>query len=146
VVLRSGCYVSQDGGFYDQASPLAGRGDDAAPLQDALELWAVVLSRPEKRLAVVGAGKRDAPFDISPPRPVAWRSRDGSRAGQLTSATVARLNDQHMTIAMDADEEPAVGALVRFAVSHPCGAFDRWRVLPLTDNDHHIVGAVHTAF
>jgi len=79
VVLRSGCYVSQDGGFYDALSPLSGRGHDPEPLRDALELWGVVLSRPQPGLAVVGAGKRDAPYDDGVPRPVAWRSADGER-------------------------------------------------------------------
>lgn len=145
VVLRSGCYVSQDGGFYDAVSPLAGRGHDPAPLRDALELWGAVLSRPQPDVAVVGAGKRDAPFDVDPPRPVAWRSADGGRVRTLDGARVARLNDQHTTIALAADAPaPRVGDLVRFAVSHPCGAFDRWRVIPLVDAERRIVGAVHT--
>lgn len=145
VALRSGCNVSQDGGFYDRVSPLAGRGDDPAPLRDALELWAVVLSRPQAGLAVVGAGKRDAPFDVGPPQPVAWRSPDGTRTGELAKSAVARLNDQHMTISIpDGGCSPAVGDLVCFTVSHPCGAFDRWRVIPLVDDDRRVVGAVHT--
>ena len=164
VVLRSGCYISQDGGFYAQASPLAGRGVDASPLQDALELWGVVLSCPEAGVAVVGAGKRDAPFDITPPAPVAWRSVDGGRGGELREASVLRLNDQHMTIAvathhhttgenatasdhdMILDDGPCVGDLVRFTISHPCGAFDRWQVVPVVDEQHRIVDAVHTLF
>jgi len=31
-------------------------------------------------------------------------------------------------------------------VSHPCGAFDRWRVIPLVDDDRRVTGAVHTIF
>jgi D-serine dehydratase len=146
VVLRSGCYVSQDGGFYDKASPLAGRGHDPDPLRDALELWGVVLSRPQAGIAVVGAGKRDAPFDVSPPQPVAWRSADGRHGDDLVGATVVRLNDQHATISLLDDDRPAVGDLVRFTVSHPCGAFDRWRVIPLVDDDRRVIDAVHTAF
>jgi D-serine dehydratase len=160
VVLRSGCYVSQDGGFYAQASPLAGRGVDASPLQDALELWGIVLSCPETGVAVVGAGRRDAPFDITSPQPVAWRSVDGRRGGKLHDASVLRLNDQHMTIgltarnhatgegarASDRDDGPRVGDLVCFTMSHPCGAFDRWRVIPVVDEERRIVDAVHTLF
>jgi D-serine dehydratase len=164
VVLRSGCYISQDGGFYAQASPLAGRGMDASPLQDALELWAVVLSCPEAGVVVVGAGKRDAPFDITLPKPVAWRSVGGGQGGELRDASVLRLNDQHMTIALtDCDRDaghrakagnrdvaladgPRIGDLVRFTISHPCGAFDRWRVIPIVDDEHRMVDAVHTLF
>lgn len=164
VVLRSGCYISQDGGFYAQASPLAGRGVDPSPLQDALELWGVVLSCPEAGMVVVGAGKRDAPFDITPPVPVAWRAVNGSSGGELSDASALRLNDQHITIRLAAyhqaagesaaagdrdaalDDTPRVGDLVRFTISHPCGAFDRWRVIPVVDDEHRIVDAVHTLF
>jgi D-serine dehydratase len=161
VVLRSGCYISQDGGFYAQASPLAGRGVEASPLQDALELWAAVLSRPQAGVAVVGAGKRDAPFDITLPQPVAWRSACGGQGGELGRASVLRLNDQHMTITLagdtgdgmtagngglSIDDGPHVGDLVRFTISHPCGAFDRWRVVPVVDEEHRVVDAVHTLF
>jgi D-serine dehydratase len=146
VALRSGCYVSQDGGFYEQVSPLAGRGSDPSPLQDAIEAWAVVLSRPEPDVAVVGLGKRDAPFDITPPRAVAWREAGASAHERPLGADVLRLNDQHITIALHESSGPAVGDLVRFAVSHPCGAFDRWRVIPLVDPGRRIVGAVQTLF
>lgn len=145
VVLRSGCYVSQDGGFYDEVSPLAGRGHEPDPLRDALELWGAVLSRPQSGIAVVGVGKRDAPFDVRAPQPVAWGSSDGARFGDLSGASVGRLNDQHTTIVLAHDTpSPAVGDLVRFTVSHPCGAFDRWRVIALVDDERRVVGAVHT--
>ena len=144
VVLRSGCYVSQDGGVYDEMSPLAGRGQADDPLRDALELWGAVLSRPEPDVAVVGAGRRDAPYDQRMPVPVEWRSRDGARGGELPGAEVLRLNDQHATISVPPG--PEVGDLVRFTVSHPCGAFDRWRVIPLVDDDRRVTGAVHTVF
>jgi D-serine dehydratase len=146
VALRSGCYVSQDGGFYEQASPLAQRGSDPAPLEDAIEVWAVVLSVPEPDVAVLGLGKRDAPFDITPPRAVAWREAASSARERPLAADVLRLNDQHITIALRESQGLAVGDLVRFAASHPCGAFDRWRVIPLVDPGRRIVGAVQTLF
>ena len=50
-----------------------------------------------------------------------------------------------MTIALPGDVSgPAVGDRVRFAVSHSCGAFDCWRVIPLVDERRRSVGAVHT--
>jgi D-serine deaminase-like pyridoxal phosphate-dependent protein len=139
VVLRSGCYVSHDGGVYEVLSPLA---DDSEPLQDALELWGVVLSRPEPGRIIVGVGRRDAPFDAGLPRPVAYRSADGEER-PLDGASVVRLNDQHATISA---EGPEVGDLVRCTISHPCGAFDRWRVIALVDDERRITGAVHTVF
>jgi len=146
VALRSGCYVSQDGGFYEQVSPLAQRGSDPAPLEDAIEAWAVVLSVPEPDVAVVELGKRDAPFDVTPPCAVAWRKAAASAPERPLAADVLRLNDQHITLALHEGDGLDVGDLVRFAVSHPCGAFDRWRVIPLVDSGRRIVGAVQTLF
>jgi D-serine dehydratase len=53
-VLRAGCYVTQDGGFYDRLSPLAGRAAGSPRLHNALEVWGLVQSRPQPDLAVVG--------------------------------------------------------------------------------------------
>jgi D-serine deaminase-like pyridoxal phosphate-dependent protein len=36
--------------------------------------------------------------------------------------------------------------MVCFGVSHPCTTFDKWRVIPVIDDDHRIVDAVHTFF
>ena len=40
----------------------------------------------------------------------------------------------------------AVGDLIGCGISHPCTAFDKWRLLPLINADRTIVGAVHTYF
>ncbi len=54
VILRSGCYLTHDHGLYAGVSPAA-RGAAGAPdLRPALELWALVVSRPEPGLAVLG--------------------------------------------------------------------------------------------
>ncbi|WP_249011693.1 alanine racemase [Conexibacter sp. DBS9H8] len=146
VLLRSGCYISQDGGFYAEVSPLAGRGEEPEPLENAIEVWGAVLSRPEAEVAVVGAGRRDMPYDIRLPTPRWWRSRDGRHQVVLSSASVLRLNDQHATVRLEPDAPVAVGDLVGFTVSHPCGAFDRWAVIPVVDDARRIVAAVHTRF
>ena len=145
LVLRSGCYVTQDGGFYAETSPLAGRAEGEPLLRDALELWSVVLSRPEPGRAIAGFGKRDAPYDMGLPRPVARRTPDGIE-GPLGDATVVSLNDQHAHLELPTSSEVEVGDLLRCAVSHPCGAFERWRAIPLLDGDDRIVDAVVTYF
>ncbi len=145
LALRSGCYVTQDGGFYDRVSPLAGRAEGAPLLADALELWATVLSRPEAGLIVVDAGKRDAPYDITPPVPVVWHAR-GAAPQPMTGASVSRLSDQHMTVAIPPTCPVAIGDRIRFALSHPCGAFDRWALIPLVDDHDVVVGAARTCF
>ena len=61
VVIRSGCYISHDDGALHAASPMGEqpRTDHDERLQPAIEVWGVVLSRPEPTRAVVGIGKRD---------------------------------------------------------------------------------------
>src|SRR3954465_1991257 len=63
-VLRSGCYVTQDGGFYEERSPLAGRADGPRRLRNALEVWGRVQSRPQPDMAIASFGKRDVPLDL----------------------------------------------------------------------------------
>ncbi|MFN8215254.1 MAG: alanine racemase [Solirubrobacterales bacterium] len=145
LVLRSGCYVTQDGGFYEATSPLAGRSAGAPALRDALELWSTVLSRPEPERAIASFGKRDAPWDMSWPLPRARRGEDGAEA-PLERVEVVGMNDQHAHLRLPATAELAVGDLLRCAVSHPCGAFDRWRAIPLVDERRRIVDAVITYF
>ncbi|HXF30958.1 MAG TPA: hypothetical protein VN522_05505, partial [Solirubrobacterales bacterium] len=143
LVLRSGCYVTQDGGFYDAVSPLGGRGERV--LENAIELWSTVLSRPEPGFAVVDFGRRDAPFDQGLPTPTHRRAGTGPEV-RLAGAEVVRLSDQHAHLSIPESEQLAVGDLVRCDISHPCGAFDRWRVIPVVDRERAVVDAVMTFF
>lgn len=145
LILRSGCYVTQDGGFYAGTSPLAGRAAGEPLLRDALELWSVVLSRPEPGRAIAGFGKRDAPYDMGLPTPLARRAADSAET-PLAGAAVVAINDQHAHLELSPSTELEVGDLLRCAVSHPCGAFDRWRAIPLLDADDRIVDAIVTYF
>jgi len=38
------------------------------------------------------------------------------------------------------------GEVVCFGVSHPCTTFDKWRVIPVIDEDYRVVDAIHTFF
>ncbi len=80
-ILRSGCYVTHDSGFYarmlEGVKARSGMDWQVRPgLKPALEVWARVQSRPESGLAILTMGKRDASFDIDLPVP-AWRFRAG---------------------------------------------------------------------
>ena len=145
VVLRSGGYLFHDHGIYQAATPAA-RGVTGAPvLQPAMELWAQVLSRPEPRLALLGAGRRDAGFDAGLPVPLRVRRRDG-RAVSLAGAKVTGLNDQHAYLRLDPDTELAPGDLVCLGISHPCTTLDKWRVIPVLDEQDRVIDVVHTFF
>lgn len=145
LVLRSGCYVTQDGGFYAATSPLAGRANGEPLLRDALELWSTVLSRPESGRAIAGFGARDAPYDMGLPTPVRRRLPDGSTIG-IEGATVVTLNDQHAHLELAPECELEVGDLLQCSVSHPCGAFDRWRTIPVLSDEDVVVDAIATFF
>jgi D-serine dehydratase len=145
LLLRSGCYVTQDGGFYARTSPLAGRAAATPSLRDAIELWSTLLSRPEPELAIAGFGKRDAPWDMGLPLAVSRRSDDGAELPCLDFEVIG-MNDQHAHLRLPVEAELAPGELLRCSISHPCGAFDRWKVIPVVDERRRIVDALATFF
>jgi D-serine deaminase-like pyridoxal phosphate-dependent protein len=145
VVLRSGCYLFHDHGTYHAATPAA-RGVAGAPVfRPALELWAQVVSRPEPGLALLGAGRRDAGFDAGLPVALRARRRDESTP-RLAGATVTGLNDQHAYLRLDPDTALAPGDLVCLGISHPCTTLDKWRVIPVLDEQDCVIDIVHTFF
>jgi D-serine dehydratase len=145
VVLRSGCYLTHDHGSYERLSPFGGRLPDWEPLRQAMEVWGLVHSRPEPDLAIVGFGKRDVSYDMGLPRPLTVRSRDGA-VRSATRMEVFRLNDQHAYLRLPADDELAVGDAVGCGLAHPCTVFDKWRSMPVVDDDYRVLGAVRTYF
>ena len=145
IVLRSGCSITQDGGFYAQMSPLAGRADGAPALSNAIEVWGAVLSRPESGLVVVSMGRRDCSYDMGLPAPHRVVV-DRSAPNALTGAEVIAMSDQHAHIRVPDRFTGGPGDLMGFAVSHPCTTFDKWKILPIVDDDYRIIDAVVTAF
>jgi D-serine deaminase-like pyridoxal phosphate-dependent protein len=143
VVLRSGCYLTHDHGQYAAVGPGAQRG--GPELIPALERWASVLSRPEPGLALAGAGRRDVSFDQGLPIPLRLRRRDGGTL-PADSMTVTRLDDQHAYLSIPADAPVAPGDLVCLGISHPCTTFDKWRAIPVVDDDDRVIDVVHTFF
>ncbi|MEY9859414.1 D-serine deaminase-like pyridoxal phosphate-dependent protein [Catenulispora sp. GAS73] len=134
VVLRSGAYVIHDDGHYRTISPLS-RDTTKTPFRAAMHGWARVVSHPEPQLSLLDGGKRDFPFDEGLPIPAV--------------GTVTALNDQH-TFLRDAGDTAPVGAVLRFGLSHPCTALDKWTLIPVLDDsdgaDPLIVDLVRTFF
>ncbi|MEU4688568.1 alanine racemase [Actinoplanes sp. NPDC023714] len=142
VIVRSGASVTHDDGFYRTRTPFV-RVPSEGPLDAALEIWAQVLSVPEPGLAIVGMGKRDAPFDEG--LPVVWQRRRAGALSNISDISVLKLNDHHTYLSFgDADLLP--GDLLRFGISHPCTAFDKWRDIPVVDEDRNVVDVLHTFF
>jgi D-serine deaminase-like pyridoxal phosphate-dependent protein len=148
LVLRSGCYVSHDSGKYHDLSPLDGRRepDESLSLRDALQAWAMVLSRPEPGLAILGTGKRDIPYDVNLPVPLRIHHRDGSATEVHQHGAIGKVMDQHAFMTVDPELDLAPGDIVTLGLSHPCTAFDKIRLLPVIDQDNTVVDGVLTAF
>lgn len=144
VILRSGAYLTHDHGFYGRVSPASRGAADAPALRPALELWAQVLSRPEPGLALLGAGRRDAGFDKGLPVPLRAVRRDGSPAA--AAGEVTELNDQHAYLRVEDGAALAPGDLVCLGISHPCTTLDKWRLIPVTDDDDRVIDVVHAFF
>jgi D-serine dehydratase len=139
VVLRSGGYVTHDDGLYSVATPLP------SDLQPAIDVWAYVLSRPEPGRALIGAGRRDVPFDVALPivrsaSSVAGEQRD------VSGIEVVQVNDQHGFLDLPATSDLAVGDRVCLGIAHPCTAFDKWRLVPIVADDGTILEIAHTLF
>ncbi|MEV4666555.1 alanine racemase [Microbacterium sp. LWO12-1.2] len=137
VVLRSGAFQIHDDGFYARMSPF-GPLTGTAPLRSAMHAWSRVLSQPEDGLALLDAGRRDVPFDLDLPVP------------QSVTGEITALNDQHAFLRFADGETARVGEVVRLGLSHPCTAFDKWRVVAVIDDpdadDPRVIGAVATCF
>ncbi|MDR6529557.1 D-serine dehydratase [Caulobacter rhizosphaerae] len=150
IVLRSGCYVTHDSGFYRE---LLSRMDDRAALGEpprlrpALEVWARVISRPQPDLAIVMMGKRDVSFDIHLPMATRW-FREGLHAAPqpIGGVVTAKLADQHGFLTLTPDTDLAVGDVVGFEISHPCTTFDKWSVLLEVDEAYAVLGGLKTFF
>jgi len=154
-ILRSGCYVTHDSGFYNRmlegVKARSGTAWQSRPgLRPALEVWSRAQSCPEPGLAILTMGKRDASFDLEMPI-VCKRYRPGiDTAPQPAPATwkIANMNDQHAYLRFSADDDaaPQVGDLVGCGISHPCTTFDKWRALFTVDDDYRVTGAIRTFF
>jgi D-serine deaminase-like pyridoxal phosphate-dependent protein len=154
-ILRSGCYVTHDSGFYNRmlagVRARSGAAWQARPgLQPALEVWSRVQSCPEPGLAILTMGKRDASFDIDMPVPgKRYRpSTDAAPEPAPASWKIANMNDQHAYLRFPGGsaEAPQVGDLVGCGISHPCTTFDKWRALFTVDDNYRVTGAIRTFF
>jgi D-serine deaminase-like pyridoxal phosphate-dependent protein len=136
VLLRSGCTLLHDSGHYAEVTPLP-------KLRAALRVWGNVLSTPESGLALVDVGRRDAGFDAGlPVAELVWRP-DESMPAPAAGLTVTALNDQHAFVA---GTGLAVGDLVGLGVSHPCTTMDKWRLIPVIDEDYRVIDCIRTYF
>ncbi len=132
-ILRSGAYIVHDSGFYRGISPLDTTRDlaEEEALLPGMRAHARVVSTPEPGLALLDAGKRDVPYDEGLPVPLGVATELGGWERPLDGEVTA-LNDQHAFL-RHTDAQLAVGDVVTLGLSHPCTAFDKWRLIPVLD-------------
>jgi D-serine dehydratase len=152
VIIRSGCYVTHDHGFYEHkhtAARIRAAGASKFPeFKPALELWSYVQSIPEANRAYLTFGKRDCSFDIGPPIPL-FSLGDSEAIGlarKFSHSEIVNLNDQHAYLELRGGEQVNIGDRVCCGISHPCTAFDKWRVIPLVNDDYDVLDLYYTHF
>jgi len=149
-ILRSGCYITHDHGFYKRLVNVVNHriGCVAGGLQPALEVWAAVQSCPEPGLAILSVGRRDISFDVA--LPTAEQHFDRATSGPVPAPAgweITALNDQHAYLRYPADgTAPRVGDLIALGISHPCTTFDKWRWMPVVDRAYNVTDAIVTCF
>ena len=139
-ILRSGGYVSHDHIGYENMYPFMG-APDSERFYPALELWARVLSVPEADLAMLNYGKRDAGNDLHNPLPILKLGKKP----EAFRGEIEKLNDQHAFMKISPGTV-AVGDIIGCGISHPCTNFDKWRLLPLVNDNYDVIDLVRTHF
>lgn len=143
-VLRSGAYIVHDDGIYEGFSPFgAAAGDDGPRFQIAMHGIGRVTSATEPGLVLLDGGKRDFPYDAGLPTP-RGQAADLGQPWRPIEGRITEVNDQHAYLSTEAP----VGSVVALGLSHPCTAFDKWRVLPVVDSweSGRVVDLVRTYF
>ena len=105
-----------------------------------------MISRPEPNLALLNFGKRDVAYDIDLPTALWIKHRGTNQLNTASGLNIFELNDQHAFVRVDPSIELNVGDFVGAGISHPCTAFDKWRLIPVVADDYQIVSVVSTYF
>ena len=137
LLLRSGGYITHDHKYYEEIYPFASTDRNFQP---AIEVWAQVISKPEKDFGVLNLGKRDIGNDLHNPIPI--KSYDGQV--KSFSAVIEKLNDQHGYLR--GKQEFSLAQLIGLGISHPCTTFDKWGLIPLVNDDYDLIDCLQTFF
>ena len=146
VVLRSGCYLTHDSRMYRESQDhMLVRGWRGPQFRAAFEIWSYVQSIREKGLAILTMGKRDCPYDVYLPTPLR-RYRPNETDADLSDCQITRLNDQHAYMTFPDGMDLRFGDMIACGISHPCTAFDKWRFIPVIDDQYDVVDGLITHF
>ncbi|NIF33543.1 amino acid deaminase [Enterobacter sp. Cy-643] len=151
IAIRPGCYITHDGGIYQEAQDQLMARDRIAcdlggDLVSALELVAMVQSVPESDRAIVNFGKRDSAFDAGLPQPIAHYRQGKPLASPSETIETTGIMDQHAMLKFKPGADVQVGDILVFSTSHPCLTFDKWKALLLVDDEYNVLDELETAF
>ncbi|AIR64842.1 amino acid deaminase [Cedecea neteri] len=151
IAIRPGCYITHDGGIYQEAQDQLMARDRIAcdlggDLVSALELVAMVQSVPESDRAIVNFGKRDSAFDAGLPQPIAHYRQGKPLASPSETIEATGIMDQHAMLKLKPGADVQVGDILVFSTSHPCLTFDKWKALLLVDDEYNVLDELETAF
>jgi D-serine dehydratase len=146
ILLRSGCYLTHDSGMYREFHEhLLARESHGPRFEPALEIWSYVQSIPEPGLGILTMGKRDCPYDYSLPLPLR-RYRGKENCLDVSSSRITRVNDQHAYLSFEEGLDLRFGDMIACGISHPCTAFDKWRFIPVVNDEYDVVEGIVTYF
>ncbi|MEJ7800561.1 MAG: hypothetical protein WKF60_08585, partial [Ilumatobacter sp.] len=91
-------------------------------------------------------GKRDVSTDGLLPVLKKIRRRGSTEIEVIVGDRVVEIHDQHAFLDLDPTDKLGVGDLVGFGISHPCTTFDKWRSIPIVDDDYRVVEVADTLF
>ncbi|PLR51536.1 amino acid deaminase [Chimaeribacter arupi] len=151
IAIRPGCYITHDGGIYQDAQDALMARDNVAcdlggSLTSAMELAALVQSVPEAGRAIANFGKRDSAFDAGLPQPIAHYRRGVALPHPALTMETTGMMDQHAMLTLKPGAEVQVGDILLFCTSHPCLTFDKWKTLLLVDDEYNVLEELDTAF
>ena len=61
-------------------------------------------------------------------------------------AEIFNTNDQHSFVKLPDDHEWKIGDMICSGISHPCTAFDKWKFIPVVDDDYNVLDGILTYF
>ena len=93
---------------------------------------------------MLGAGRRDVSSDAGLPVLLA-ADRAGTRV-DVGDTEPERLFDQHLVVTVSSENDLRPGDEVELGISHPCTTFDKWRWIPVVDDDDRVVDVLRTFF
>ena len=65
---------------------------------------------------------------------------------ELGTAEIFSTNDQHSFVKLSDNHEWKVGDMICSGISHPCTAFDKWKFIPVVNDNYDVVDGILTFF